>query len=221
MAKKLEAGVTEIGTIKGADEDGYIRTFTILYGNVADPVIDGEVLHLEEPRYKKMLKEFLDSEEGMKYEVPSEEEVQEACEYMLNQENEVKQNQIKAQEEEERRIQEEIAEQERVEKEKEEIRKLKKEAKKPKVNKAILITTSVLLFFSLLGNVVQYALYQDNRYVTMTVEEDTFRISAKNLDVKAGENKIIIYGIGRSSDGNKVNTEVIPLGEFDLNKTNE
>lgn len=88
--RELIPGETQIGAVTSKDKDGLIRDFQIYYGNVAAPIIDGEVLHLKEERYREMLKEFLLSDIGQEYEEPTEEEIKAASIEMLNRETKAK-----------------------------------------------------------------------------------------------------------------------------------
>ena len=88
--KKLIPGETQIGTVISKDNNGMIRDFSIYYGNVASPIIDGNILHMKEERYLDMLKTFLESETGREYEIPAEDEVKQATIEMLNRETRLK-----------------------------------------------------------------------------------------------------------------------------------
>ena len=229
MAIKLQPGVTAIGEVNGKDSNNFIRKFTILYGNVADPVINGEVMHLKADLYKKMLMKFLDSEEGKIYEIPSDEEIEQASIDMLNKEEAAKQLERQKEEEEAKLLEQQIEE------EKEKTQKLeinnsetKEEevAKKPKTNvltKVIIGLLSGLLLLSVIGNVVQLVSKTGNgpEYIELSVDDETFKIPSEQLEVSSGESKIIIYGIGRTSDGHNVKTKVIPLGEFNIDKASK
>lgn len=97
--RELIPGETQIGAVTSKDKDGLIRDFQIYYGNVAAPIIDGEVLHLKEERYQEMLKEFLLSDIGQEYEEPTEEEIKAASIEMLNRETKAKAYREKMQQE--------------------------------------------------------------------------------------------------------------------------
>ena len=141
--QKLELipGKTEIGQIKGK-LNGVYHEITMMYGDVAAQVIDGEFMHLGPERYRKLLDEFLDSVEGQQYRRPSDQEIEDATNKMLEledkviekrKEDEKRRKELEAQRlEDERKLREkleeeklrkEMAEKERSEKEQEEIRK--------------------------------------------------------------------------------------------------
>lgn len=75
--KTLLVGKTKIGSIESKVDDEIVE-FDILYGNVASPMINKQVLRLPREAYYKMVEEFLDSDEGLEYEVPSEKQMQDA-----------------------------------------------------------------------------------------------------------------------------------------------
>lgn len=88
--EKLEIGKTQIGTIEGKF-NGIYDHFKIYYGNVAEPTVDGKVLHLDEEKYNVMLAQFIQDqkEKGIEYAVPSLKTVNEATKEMINREAEV------------------------------------------------------------------------------------------------------------------------------------
>lgn len=122
MLKKLEPGKTIIGKIDGKVE-GVYRNFTVYYGNVVDPVINGKMYHLPEPDYMSLLKEFLQSNDGQQYQVPTVSEVKQAVKELINQEEQIR----SAQDEKRAKLQKELEEREAVKKEQaqEEERKLR------------------------------------------------------------------------------------------------
>lgn len=77
--KPLLIGNTKIGTKRGM-YNGKYRELSIYYGNFVKPMIGGQFLTMEEPAYRKMLEEFLVSDEGRQYKIPTEEEYEEAKE---------------------------------------------------------------------------------------------------------------------------------------------
>ena len=126
--EKLELipGKTEIGQIKGK-LNGVYHEITLMYGDVAAQVIDGEFMHLGPEKYRELLNEFLDSVEGQQYRRPSDQEIEDATNKMLELEDKV----IEKRKEDEKRRQEMEAqrlEDERKLREKMEAEKLKKEA---------------------------------------------------------------------------------------------
>ena len=76
---------TVIGKIDGKYK-GIYQTFPIYYGNVASTVVDNKILHLKQEDYEEMLKNFLNSEEGMEYRIPTDYEVKKAIRDVINEE---------------------------------------------------------------------------------------------------------------------------------------
>ncbi|MBR2787526.1 MAG: hypothetical protein IKD94_00025 [Erysipelotrichaceae bacterium] len=74
---KLIPGETLIKTIEGMIE-GEPRTVKVYYGNYVIPMINGRFRPLKREVYQKALNEFLDSQEGSRYDRPSKEENEEA-----------------------------------------------------------------------------------------------------------------------------------------------
>lgn len=85
MQKELIAGETIIGQINGKYK-GIYRNFNIVYGNVADVVVNGKTLHLDELEYRKMLDNFLNSNSGTEYRRPSDNEIISTMKIILNEE---------------------------------------------------------------------------------------------------------------------------------------
>lgn len=112
MLKELEPGKTIIGKIDGKVE-GVYRNFTVYYGNVVDPVINGKMFHLPESDYMSLLKEFLQSEDGQQYQIPTVNEVKQAVKDLINQEEQIR----SAQEEKRTKLQKELEEREAAKKE--------------------------------------------------------------------------------------------------------
>jgi len=83
--KQLKVGKTKIGGITGSYNGKFIR-FSIYYGNLSMPPVDGEYIHLPSDKYRELLDQFLNSEEGKEFEKPSEEEINAACLAVLNKE---------------------------------------------------------------------------------------------------------------------------------------
>lgn len=222
MAKKLEPGITAIGQIKGKDNKNMIRSFTILYGNLVDPPNeDGEIKSLKDSLYREKLNEFLESEEGKKYLIPSDEEIEQASIDMQNRIEAVKQQKEKEATQEIEVQAEQVNDVSKtVEPLKEEVVIETKEAVKPKnINKVLIGILSGLLVLSLIGNVIQLVTKSySGKQTTLMVDEEVYKVPTEDLQVGAGESKIIIYGIGRSSDGNNIYTKLIPLGNFNLNE---
>ncbi|MBR3252111.1 MAG: hypothetical protein IKF80_10420 [Erysipelotrichaceae bacterium] len=109
---ELIPGKTQIGTLRG-NWNGTHRTMSIMYGNVASPVIDGQVLRLPEDKYMEMLESFLESEEGLKYRVPTRAESSKAIDDMLTLQEEVDRKRAEKEEAERRRKQQEEQERQR------------------------------------------------------------------------------------------------------------
>ena len=80
--KKLVPGETKIGEIPSKDESGDIYIFSIYFGNLLVPVVNGKFRCLKEPKYREVLSTFLESDEGKEYVIPTEEEIQRAREAM-------------------------------------------------------------------------------------------------------------------------------------------
>lgn len=87
-AKKLVVGKTKIGTIESKVE-GEVFKFDILYGNVASPMVNKKMLRLPKETYYKMVQEFLDSDEGLEYSVPTEYEMQQAINQITDLEHKI------------------------------------------------------------------------------------------------------------------------------------
>ncbi|MBR0419571.1 MAG: hypothetical protein IJI66_10400 [Erysipelotrichaceae bacterium] len=114
---ELIPGKTQIGTLRG-NWNGQHRTMSIMYGNVASPVIDGQVLRLPEDKYMEMLEKFLESEEGLKYRVPTVAETAKAIDDMLTLQEEVDRKRAQQEEaERKRKEQEELENRQRAEEE--------------------------------------------------------------------------------------------------------
>ena len=112
--RNLVPGQTKIGTQNAKDKNNIILTFTVYYGNVLEPPIDGKIGHLPKNNYRTMLEEFLNSEEGEEYAIPTEDEVEQASKDMLNKETEILMR-AKLQQEREKKIQERKKEEEETE----------------------------------------------------------------------------------------------------------
>jgi hypothetical protein len=72
--KKLEIGKTVIAEVSGK-VNGRYTPIKILYGNLCDSYIEGEIKQLREDIYDKYLQDFLNSEDGQDYETPTREEM--------------------------------------------------------------------------------------------------------------------------------------------------
>lgn len=77
--KPLSIGNTKIGTKRGM-YNGKYRELSIYYGNYVKPMIDGQFLTMDESAYRQILEDFLNSDEGRQYRIPTEEEYEKAIE---------------------------------------------------------------------------------------------------------------------------------------------
>lgn len=75
--KKLEIGKTKIGSKRGMFHGEY-REFSIYYGNYVQPIVNGEFYEVNEDVYKNMLEDFLNTDEGREYKVPTVQEFEDA-----------------------------------------------------------------------------------------------------------------------------------------------
>ena len=90
MEKELEVGKTLLG-VTVAEYKGRIVPIKVYYGNYVTAKdkgdvqlkIDGEFIHQKPELYLKLLRVFLNSEEGRNYKVPTKEEVQSAVAKVL------------------------------------------------------------------------------------------------------------------------------------------
>lgn len=90
MEKELEVGKTLLG-VTVAEYKGRIVPIKVYYGNYVTAKdkgdlqlkIDGEFIHQKPELYLKLLRDFLNSEEGRSYKVPTKEEVQSAVAKVL------------------------------------------------------------------------------------------------------------------------------------------
>lgn len=85
--KQLEPRKTVIGTFEGRYE-GIFNTFTLYYGNVVDPMVNGKILHLPEKVYNEMLGKFLETHKD-EYAVPTKGDVKLATTDLINAEVEI------------------------------------------------------------------------------------------------------------------------------------
>jgi hypothetical protein len=83
---KLEAGKTAIGTDIRKDANDNISEYTVYYGNILLPALEDRFGHLPQDQYDEMLKTFLRSKEGQKYDLPTKAEVKQASIDMWNRE---------------------------------------------------------------------------------------------------------------------------------------
>ena len=97
MTRKLEAGITKIGETCITDKNGVLYQcepgkydFNILYGNILTPFINGEIFHLPPDIYVSRLYDYLNTDEGRQYEMPSKEEIRNASLEMIRREQALK-----------------------------------------------------------------------------------------------------------------------------------
>lgn len=74
--KKLEVGKTIIDTLVVNNKNNQPVTYKILYGNLAEPKVNGITMHLSDAKYQEMLTNFLRSAEGEDYDPPTAEEIE-------------------------------------------------------------------------------------------------------------------------------------------------
>ena len=87
---KLEAGKTLIGKTNAKDKESQlIYEFEVYYGNILYPPRNNKVGHLPKDEYEKVLNDFLNTDEGLKYDLPTDVEVEQANIEMLNKEMEL------------------------------------------------------------------------------------------------------------------------------------
>lgn len=83
--KKLQPGQTKIGTIFVKDENGYVREFTLLFGNVCYPLVNGQMMSIDNKAYMEKLTDFLDKDtEGQQYLRPTVEDFDKANVWVAN-----------------------------------------------------------------------------------------------------------------------------------------
>jgi hypothetical protein len=63
-----------------------VKEYTICFGNIAFPQKNGKFMHLRDERYREILSKFLDSDEGLDYIAPTEEEIEKVRIAVLNRE---------------------------------------------------------------------------------------------------------------------------------------
>lgn len=73
--KELQPLQTVVGTITVKLPDGTFKPFQVLYGGGLWPWVNGKMQYIKEEQYKNMLRDFLKSEEGSEYIIPSEAEI--------------------------------------------------------------------------------------------------------------------------------------------------
>ena len=218
--KPLIPGKTPIGKINGKVE-GQWRELTILYGNVATPVIKNNFIHLKNDVYMEMLVKFLESEEGLEYIAPSEEEVNRATLHVLNIEEQVKNKE-----------KEETMKQPIIEDDTEEIPVIKDEEEfieepvgrksapaeqgKFKLISAIL---AGLLLLSVLGNTYfltnkKEAVYE---YGELDINGEVYKVPVADMTVADEQTKLMIYGLSVTNHNGETTRKAIPLGELKFN----
>ncbi len=86
--RPLEIGKTKLGEISAMAPDGKYVNLSVYYGNYVYPMVGDEYQHQTQEAYIKLLKTFLDSEEGQQYLIPTQQEVNTACLVVANKEKE-------------------------------------------------------------------------------------------------------------------------------------
>lgn len=81
--KQLEVGKTVIATITGKVDNAY-SVVPVLYGNICENMIDGEIKQIREDTYDRYLDSFFESEEGKEYIIPTARERAEAKVFIKN-----------------------------------------------------------------------------------------------------------------------------------------
>ena len=242
--KKLEPGKTIIGTFPTKDESGIIHKYTVYYGNIVSPPIDGKYKPIKKERYMKMLKDFLESDDGLDYEIPTDEEIEDANIQMENRRTLLLAH--KEQEEKEQRalmrtqqlqdFSEDIEDVDESESAFEEekkpglIGKLKNmrnkpqsepEEAKPLSKNALEAPYSImltLLIISLLLNafLIYQGLNMQSQRARLNINQETYEIPVTDLNLREGQTKVRLYGITTTiKNGEEVNV-AIPLGEMNL-----
>lgn len=85
--KKLELLQTQIGSITARKPDGTFVPFIVLYGGGMLPWINGKMKHLNEKKYREILRNFLEGKngkEGLEYIVPTETQIAQDLATVLN-----------------------------------------------------------------------------------------------------------------------------------------
>jgi len=87
--EKLVVGQTLIGE-KKLKYKGKERTIQIFYGNFCMPLINNDFIVLNKEEYENMLDDFLSSPKGYAYEIPTPEEMEQACKEVKEREKKYK-----------------------------------------------------------------------------------------------------------------------------------
>ena len=85
VMRELEITKTKLGEKVGSYKGQY-TIFSVYYGNYVSPTIGDEFVHLKEPEYEELLKNFLESDAGKEYRRPAPEEIKKAAAMVLNSE---------------------------------------------------------------------------------------------------------------------------------------
>ena len=217
--KPLIPGKTPIGKINGKI-DGQWRELTILYGNVATPIINNNFMHLNQDVYMEMLVKFLETDEGLEYIAPSEEEVNKATLQVLNIEEQVK-NKEKEQTASQPVIEDDTEELPVVEEVEEPIIEPVSQNSATKGNKFKLISAifAGLLLLSVLGNVYlltnkKEAVYE---YGSLDINGEVYKVPVADMTVADEQTKLLIYGLSITNRDGETTRKAIPLGEFKFN----
>lgn len=82
--RKLEPLETVVGALTAKMPDGSFQTFQVLYGGALYPWVNGKMQYVKQDTYKNILRDFLNTEEGRQYEVPTETEIMQVRTEILN-----------------------------------------------------------------------------------------------------------------------------------------
>ncbi len=227
--KKLQPGQTKIGTLAAKDENGMVKEYTICYGNIAFPQRNGKYMHLRNEKYREMLTKFLDSDEGLNYESPTEEEIEKARIAVLNREAILKKKQEeKEREEAEKKAREQLDaikqmpadtyQEPEEEDEPDEVEDKYPERTSQRGGTSIpviillvlnLLLTGFMLFRSLMGT----GTGRGGGNVSLTVGDDTFVVPTSSIP-KDGETTVTFYGISTTNNNGQVSRQAVPVGEI-------
>ena len=231
--KKLEPGKTKIGQIPGKDDNGNVCFFEVFYGNFLTPPVNGKYKSLKEPKYRELLANFLQSEEGLNYETPTEAEIEHAKIAVLNARNQVK-NRIEEmkKKEEEERLRKEVESIDKLpsdmfddEDENEETDDDDTYSNKPIRHESgsnppmfIFILIIVLLVANLAAGAFNawntYSSTQNaqNKRINLTIGEKTYEVPSSEIP-EAGDSTVVLYGIITTNVNGEVKRTAVPLGE--------
>ena len=225
--KKMEPGRTKIGTITAKDENDMVKEYTICFGNIAFPQKNGKFMHLRNERYREILSKFLDSDEGLDYIAPTEEEIEKARIAVLNREAMLKKKQEeKAQEEEIKKAREQLDAIEQMpadayqepEDPNEEVF-ADDTAGQPKAGNnvpvLILLALNILLNGFLLYRSLAREYIAGSDRISLSIGEETFTVPTTSIP-RTGETTISFYGISTTNNNGQITRQAIPVGEIKI-----